>query len=281
MDLYLATCVTLPEPDPDAAPLLSALARRGIDATLAAWDDPAVDWSRARATLLRSTWNYPRHADAFLAWAERVATVAKLWNPIDVVRRNLHKRYLLDLESAGIPTAPTILLARGERTTLADVVTARGWETVVVKPAISAASYRTMRVEARDRAKGEAHLRALLAERDVLVQRYLPSVEEYGERALVWVDGEVTHAIRKTPRFSGQSEAVSSAVPVARREEELALRAVATIGAPLLYARIDMAPGLDGEPVIMELELIEPSLFFAQGPEALTRLVDAVARRLG
>lgn len=282
MDVALATCVNLPEPDPDAAPLADALARAGIEASTVAWDDADVDWSRARLTVLRSTWNYPLRPDAFIGWAERVADVSELWNPIDIVRWNVHKKYLLDLESRGIPIAPTVLLPRGDSASLAEVMEARGWDEVVVKPAISAASFRTVRVGPEGRAAGEAHLRALVADRDALVQRYLSGVEDHGERALIWIDGTLTHAVRKSPRFSGEDESVSpSAVPVAPEEAALARRVLAGLERRVLYARVDVAPGPDGRPVVMELELIEPSLFLRQGPQALERLVAALGRRLG
>jgi hypothetical protein len=282
MEVALATCKVLPEPDPDAEPLLEALREAGIDAGTAAWDDPEFDWSKPALTLLRSTWNYPRHPEAFLAWAERVARVSSLWNPIDVVRWNLHKGYLLDLERRGVPVVPTLVVRRGEATPLSSILDERAWSDVVVKPAVSAASYRTERFSRRDVAAGEAHLRSLASERDVLVQPYLPSVEGYGERSLVWVEGALTHAVRKTPRFSGQHEAVwGSAFPIAPAEAALAERAVASVTGRLLYARIDVAPGPSGSPVVMELELIEPSLFFGQGPAALERYVGGVKARLG
>jgi glutathione synthase/RimK-type ligase-like ATP-grasp enzyme len=280
MHVALASCRVLPEPDPDAEPLSAALVRAGIEAEVLAWDDPSSDWSRATLTVLRSTWNYPQRPDDFLAWAARAARVTDLWNPLEVVRWNIHKRYLLELERQQVPIAPTVLVPREDRTSLATLLTEKGWTDAVVKPAVSAASFGTLRVTDANRAEGEAHLASLVAERDVLVQRYLSSVEDYGERAIIWVDGKVTHAVRKSPRFAGADESISAAVPIRPEEAALAMRAVAGIATPALYARIDVAPGPDGTPVIMELELIEPSLYFAQGPEALERLVAAIQRRL-
>jgi hypothetical protein len=136
---------------------------------------------------------------------------------------------------------------------------------------------------ARELARGEAHLARLLTQRDVLVQRYAPAVETSGERALVWIDGELTHAVRKSPRFAGEDESVSGALPIAPDEAALAHGLLAGLPAglatQLLYARIDVVRGADG-PELMELELIEPSLFLVQHPPALTRLADALARRL-
>lgn len=281
MDVAIATCRVLPEPDPDAAPLARALADACVRAETVAWDDPEADWSRARLTVLRSTWNYPEDPSAFEAWVGRVECVSALWNPPAVVRWNLHKRYLVELAERGIPTVPTEVVERGSRATLAEIAARRGWDAVVVKPAVSAASFGTMRCDRNGLDAGEAHLRKFVAERDMLVQPYLRSVEGYGERALVWVDGEVTHAVRKSPRFAGEDESVSDAMAISAEEEDLARRAVEVVPERLLYARIDVAPGPDGEPVVMELELMEPSLFFDQGPRALERFVAGIRARLG
>lgn len=280
MDVALATCKVLPEPDFDAEPLVEALHSAGITAGFLAWDDPGADWSGARLTLLRSTWNYPEFPKDFMAWADRIAQVTDLWNPLSVVRWNVHKRYLLDLEAQGVPVAPTELVEQGSDEPLASILDRRGWDEVVVKPAISAASFRTLRIGPGEIVRGESHLRELATDGDTLVQRYLPSVEGYGERAMVWVEGEVTHAVRKTPRFSGQDESVSDAMEISSAEMDLAAQAVAAVDGTPLYARIDVAPGPDDTPVVMELELIEPSLFFPQGPEALERLVAGIRKRL-
>jgi len=155
-----------------------------------------------------------------------------------------------------------------------------GWKGVVIKPAISAASLRTELVRRHESNKGETHLRSLVTNGDALVQLFLPSVEDYGERALVWVDGELTHSVRKSHRFDGDDEAVSSAMPITPAERQLAAQAIDAVEGELLYARIDVAPGPAGEPVVMELELIEPSMFFPQEPAALRRLVAGIQRRL-
>ena len=279
LDVALASCLDLPEPDPDAAPLAAALDRAGLRSAVMAWDDSSADWSRARVTVLRSTWNYPLDRPAFLRWAEGVDRVSRLWNPLETLRWNTHKRYLHALESAGVPIVPTLLLQRGSLRGLDEIREEQGWREVVVKPAVSAASWRTMRVTAERAAEGARHMGALVRERDVLVQPYLPSVEDHGERALIWIDGALTHAVRKTPRFAGQDEAVSATpVPISDAEAHLARRALDAAPGPLLYARIDVAPDASGAPVVMELELVEPSLFFPQSDAALERFVAALAR---
>ncbi len=279
IDVALASCRALPEPDRDEAPLLAALRAAGLRTEVLAWDDPGADFSSARLTLLRSTWNYAEQPAPFADWLARAAAASALWNPLPVVRWNMHKRYLLELERAGVPITPTHLAPRRSVERLADVAAARGWGDVVIKPAVSAGSRLTLRAGA-DTARGEAHLRALVAREDALVQPYLPAVEGRGERALIFIDGELTHAVRKGPRFAGEAEAITGPVDVSADETTLARAARAAAPAPVLYARVDLAPGPDGRPVLMELELIEPSLFFDSGPRALERLVGGIARRL-
>lgn len=279
LDVALASCVTLPDPDDDAAPLLDALRAAGMTAEVLAWDDPRADFGRARLTLLRSTWNYPERPADFLAWIDRTAAASIMWNPPQVVKWNVHKGYLLELQKQGVPVVPTELVGRGSDATLEVIAGARGWSDVVIKPAISAGSRGTMR--ARDfaaiRGRGGDHLRALLRDGDVLVQPYVASVEGHGERSMVWIDGEVTHAVRKSPRFPGDPESTSP-VGVGEDERQLAMRAVAAAPSPLLYARVDMARDENGAPRVMELELIEPSLFFPRSVEGLRRYVAAVKR---
>ena len=289
MDIALVSCVQLPEPDADMAPLEAAVRAAGLSCEVVGWDDPSVDWSRFRLTLLRATWNYPQALPAFLDWLARVDPVTRLWNPPALVRWNAHKGYLLELAARGIPVAPTELVRAGSAVTLVEIIDRRGWDEVVVKPAVSAGSFRTIRVgragHTGDAGRagldaGEAHLRSLAAERDVLVQQYLPAVEGYGERALIWIDGALTHAVRKSPRFEGDREQVSEAMAIAPAEAALAERVLASIDMPKLYGRVDVAPGPDGQPLVMELELVEPSLFFRQNPEALARLVRALGREV-
>ncbi len=282
MDVILATASTLPRPDEDDAPLRAALAERGLSAQTCAWDDPAVDWAQARVCVIRSTWNYVRSHARFLGWVESCAAVTRLWNPAAIVRWNSHKRYLLELMQAGLPVVPTRLVPAGG---VADLVELAGdWTEVVIKPAVSAGSFSTVRVARADFASaGQAHVDGLLAgAHDVLVQPFLRSVESYGERALVWIDGALTHAVRKSPRFAGDPQRVSEAVAIAPDEAALAESILAAVvRQPLLYARVDLARDERGRPCLMELELIEPSLFLDRSPVALARLAAAIQRLAG
>jgi hypothetical protein len=273
----LATATSIRKEDFDEAPLVAALHTAGVASRVLAWDDPAAQpgFAAASVCVLRSTWNYvPKYAE-FLPWIDACAAVTQLWNPAPVVRWNSHKRYLLELEARGIPIVPTRLVPAGVVPPLAELI--GDWEQVVVKPAVSAGSLNTIRVRRDALPQGDAHLLAM--KRDMLVQRYEPAVEGYGERSLIWIDGAFTHAVRKNPRFADDGEYVSElAVPIADDERALAERVLAAAPQPLLYARVDLVRDPQGRPRLMELELIEPSLFFAQHRPAAARLAAAIAR---
>lgn len=280
-DLRIATCRPLPEPDVDEDLLLRALAARGVAARMAAWHDPSERWDEPVATVVRSTWDYIHHLEPFRAWIQRVAAVAPLWNPAHVMLDNLHKGYLVALAARGVPVVPTALQRRGDPEPLSRVAGARGWARVVVKPAVGAGSHETHLVDDAPGGAADALFARLVQLQDMLVQPYLGSVEGHGERALVFIDGEFTHAVRKSPRFAGGVEQVSEALPIAAAERAVGEAALAPFRDGLLYGRVDVAPGPDGDPLVMELELVEPSLFLLQQPRALERLADAIAARLG
>ncbi|MCK6544918.1 hypothetical protein L6R52_03560 [Myxococcota bacterium] len=275
----IATCTDLPEPDRDQELLLDALRDAGASADLLAWDDPAIAWESVDLAVIRSTWNYHHTLDAFLAWADATSAKTQLLNPASVVRWNTHKRYLLDLEAKGTRVVPTELVPRGApHPSLAELCARRGFGDVVVKPAVSAGSYETHKIHAADHTRGDAVLTRLARERDVLVQSYVASVEGYGERSLIFIDGALSHAMRKSPRFADGVEQVTGPLPIADDERTFAERLLASIDAPLLYGRVDVARDEEGAPMLMELELVEPSLFLAQHPPALARFVEAILR---
>jgi hypothetical protein len=279
MRVAIATCRVLPEPDPDQAPLLAALTARGVEAFLLPWDDPDASAElEADLCVIRSTWNYYRDRPAFLAWAEAISRRCPLENPLPVLRWNTHKSYLRALSERGVPVVPTRFLEAGSSAGLGALLDETGWREVVVKPVVSASSYRTRRFSRAELAEGEAFLAELLADREAMVQPYLRSLETHGERSLCWLAGELAHAVRKSPRFHGGGESVVP-VPVSDEERRFAASVLATVEEPLLYARVDVARAEDGGLMVMELELTEPSLFLVEHPPALARFAAAIHER--
>lgn len=285
----LVTCADLPGLDPDDRLLVPELAARGVEAVPAAWDDPAVDWSGFALSVLRSAWDYPGRRAEFLAWAHRVPRLA---NPAELVGWNTDKRYLVDLAVAGVPTVPTAWLEPGAGVSLPE----RGHH--VIKPAVGAGSLDTGRydyADSRERSLARSHVHRLhAAGRVVMLQPYLHAVDTDGESALLYLDGRYSHAIRKGAMLDGpdtvvdglyRPETVTPREPSAaeRRVADAALaaaaRATGQAVAPL-YARVDLIPDEHGQPLLVELELAEPSLFLGTSQGAAGRLAEAIARRL-
>ncbi|HLS83947.1 MAG TPA: hypothetical protein VK016_04710 [Arenimonas sp.] len=284
MKIALATAVAAFALDEDLAPLQAACAAIGLQAEPLAWDDPTVSWGRFDAVLLRSTWNYIECLPAFLAWCERIELTGRLWNPPEVLRWNTDKRYLADLAARGVPVVESHFLAPGDAPDgfpdLAEFV---------VKPRVGAGSRDARRFLRADRDAAVAHARSLLeAGRHVLVQPYLAEVDQHGETALMFFDGQFSHAIRKGPLLRRGELPTSALVKPERiraREpsaDELAV-AARTLAAlsfgPLPYARVDLLPSAGG-PRLLELELTEPSLFLDHAPGSAERLASVLARRL-
>jgi O-ureido-D-serine cyclo-ligase len=273
--------------DEDQPVLDAALREAGCDVRVWAWNDPNAGWSDADLVLIRSTWDYIDHHQEFCAWGDRVAGQTPLHNPPSVVRWNTDKHYLRALAEAGVAVTPTIWLEPGDDLRMPDAAE------VVVKPCISAGSRNTTR---HDLAPGDGSARRaastlLEAGHTVMVQPYLAAVDHRGETGLVYVDGRFHHAFRKAPilvqgrsateRLYAPEQITPATATVAERA--LADRALAAApgGSSLLYARVDVVLGADGEPVLMELELVEPSLFFAACGRTATALARAVVERLG
>lgn len=274
-----------PAPDmtADDALAAAALEEQAVRVVSVPWDSRDMDWSQLDAVVIRSTWDYHRRCDDFCVWAERVeAAGTPLWNPAAVVRWNADKRYLRDLERAGVSVVPTEWIRRGSRADLRAVLERRGWQRAVVKPSVSATGYRTSLIDGDGVDEHAPALAALLEDADALVQPFLPQVQREGEWSFVFFaggDGELafSHAVLKRPApgdFRVQVEYGGShtgATPPARlrRQVEMIARQVACVApGPLLYARLDGVVASDagagmGGFMLMEAELIEPALFLA------------------
>jgi len=274
LQVALATAAQLPDLDEDGAALLEALDAEGVQAAPVVWDSGA-DWAAYDLVVVRSTWDYDRRREQFLAWA---ASVPRLANPADVLAWNTDKTYLQALASAGVPVVETTWLVPG------DVFTPPAGP-YVVKLTVSAGARDTAAYDGG--ADATAHVQRLLAAgRPVMVQPYLSQVDFLGETSVLCFEGEVSHAASKSAllqvgagvRNDIDSRAFVTPTEPTGAQVDLAMAALAVVGQPLLYARVDLVPGPDG-PLLLELELTEPSLFVRHAEGAAARFAAAVRRR--
>lgn len=279
----LVTCSALPDLDGDDRLIAPALAALGIDARPVIWFDPDVDWDAFDLVVCRNPWDYTDDLERFLAWAR---ACPRLHNPADVLAWNTDKRYLADLARAHLPVVPTLYVRSGDAPPILE-------GEVVAKPTVSAGSRDTARFTPREDGDFTSHLtRIHLSGREAMVQPYLERVDAAGETALLYIDGVYSHAIRKGPMLSGDRpmsqdglyvvEEITPREPSAA-ERDAAERIMAEVRrrfGDLLYARVDLLPGPGGMPILLELELTEPSLFLGTADGAPERFAAAIAARL-
>lgn len=291
--IALVTAAAARDLDEDLAPLSAALRAQEAEVSIVDWDDTATDWSRFDIALLRSPWDYAQRAPEFLDWAARAAAQTRLLNPLDVVRWNIDKHYLGDLATRGVAIVPSRFLEphedaeRGIDAFLDEHADAAEF---VVKPAVGAGSRDAQRHARAARNDAITHVRRLLdAHRSVLLQPYLERVDDVGETALIFFEGQFSHAIRKgalLKRNEGSTAALFAPERITARtpdaaELDLARRALGVLpfASPPLYARVDLIRDDSGAPRLLELELAEPSLFFAQAAGSAAHFARALLAR--
>jgi len=282
----LITAAEARELDEDLPPLVAALTAADISHEIVVWDDPRVDWRSFELAVVRSTWDYVPRRDEFLAWADRVSAATRLLNPAAILRWNTDKQYLREMSRQGIPVVETHWIGPG------DPVTIPFDRDFVVKPAVSAGAKDTARYAPDRKPAAVEHVARLQSQgRLVMVQPYLLGLEEAGETAAIFIGGAYSHAIRKGPILKAAVDLVGGLFakedirareirPVERALAERVLSSVPGGSGHLLYARVDMAPGPSGEPVLLEFEATEPSLFFAFSAGSAGRMADAILRAL-
>ena len=280
----VVTCAEHPRTDEEQELTTAALVNAGLIPTSVIWNDPSVQWDDFDLVVVRTTWDYTEHHHKFVEW---VTSIERIENPAPILTWNADKRYLLDLEAGGIPVTPSTIVDSPDELVVPD--SAR----FVVKPTVGAGARGVERFDAGDVTAAKAHIAELLGlGREVLVQPYLEMVETEREIGLLYVDGRFTHAIEKQPLLNAKKEdrtayLMSGLVTLREAsddERRLAAEALHVamdhcgVTDPLLYARVDLLPSESG-PVVVELELAEPCMYFELNPGAADELAAAVARR--
>ncbi len=269
---------TAPYTDREAELVASAFRAKGHQAATVAWDAD-LDWTAYDLVVVRSPWDYFERLEAFLGWVDRVAAVTRIANAANVIRWNSHKGYLAELGHQGVPVLPTLSLPAGFPDAIASL-SATGWDDIVLKPAVDGGARKALRAPAAS-TQARDHLQWLVDQGDTIVQPFASGVAD-GEVSLIYFGGEFSHAVRKVPAegdYRVQALHGGSEHPHEPSAAEFEIAAAALFLAPgdPAYARVDLID-VDGQPTLMELELIEPDLFFRVSDGALDRFVHAIAR---
>lgn len=277
--IAIATCAEADGARSSDLPLLAAFRESGCDVEHVEWNRKGVRWESFDACVVRSTWDWQYHVEEFRGWIDRAAGGCRVFNAPELLRWGLDKRYLLELERAGVPVVPTVAVPDDERRRIGDVCEERGWERIVIKPSLGATAYRTVLLDASDAdvwARQHADWRGT-----AIVQEFLTSVRSFGETSVVCIGGEALHAVRKLPRkgdFRSQREfgGGTELVEIGGEERAVAERCLLALPAETTYARIDLIRDEQGCSRVIECEVVEPELYFELRPLAARRLADLV-----
>jgi glutathione synthase/RimK-type ligase-like ATP-grasp enzyme len=262
--------------DPEPPMIAEELRRRGHEAQVVVWYEER-DWTPFDLVVVRSTWDYFDRLEEFLDWVDLVDRDSRIINSPSVIRWNAHKGYLAELGAKGVRVLPSLSLPQGGADA-AERMRATGWGEVVIKPAVDGGARMALKADAGD-ARAAEHLSRLVESGDAIVQPYAPGVEQ-GEVSMFFFGGELSHAVRKVPRAGDyRVQAMHGGAEMhhepSEAEIDLARSAMALAPDRLAYARVDCID-VDGEPTLMELELVEPDLLLRMSPGSHERFVDAV-----
>ena len=259
-----------------------ALLAHNIVATGAVWNDPQVNWQKWDAIVIRSVWDYFKRINEFRDWLDQIERLGvPVFNSVQTIRWNIEKTYLQELEQRDVEIIPSVFLQKGEPANLAAIMERRGWKQAVVKPTISGTAWHTWLTNPTSVASDQAQLEAGLQERNILIQEYVVEVATHGEWSFMFFDKQFSHVVLKTPLtgdFRVQGGQLQKLTPPNHLLQQ-AQRVVEQVSQPLLYARVD---GIvrDDRLLLMELEVIEPALFFGYSDVAIAMFARAVGRYL-
>lgn len=286
LNIAMVTCRELGSLTTDDSIAADHLIQLGFSISVIAWDASAIGWETFDAVIVRSAWDYHRRHREFLAWlAEMERRKVRLWNSASVIRNNIDKIYLRKLSEQGVAVTPTVWVGRGEVVDLQTVLFDSQWDQAVIKPAISATAWSTWITSRARAAEDQSKLDSILEQRGALVQPFVTEVQTRGEWSFVFFGNQYSHAVLKRANvgdfrvqkdFGGYlSDEIPPPALVAT-----AKNVIQKIDSPLLYARVDGVE-VANEFVLMELELIEPELFFRAHDGAARKFADAIVKLAG
>jgi hypothetical protein len=260
-----------------------ALQKHGLRVQRRNWADPDVDWSACSAALFRTTWDYFDKFEQFKNWLQETSGLTRFINPLEIIRWNMDKHYLLDLEKAGINIPSTIIIPRNSGKSLREWVDESGWDKLVLKPTIAGTARHTYKLHAETIDQHEDLFTELNAKEDMMIQPFMNNVVEKGEVSLVMIGGIFSHAVLKKAKdgdFRVQDDFGGSLHHYTPTSEEVrfAMDCIEACSPQPHYARVDMIWDNEGNPAVGELELIEPELWFRRHEPAADALAAEIVK---
>ena len=280
MKIALLTCEKLPNLNPEDQKIIPALAKHNIEASAVIWSDKTINWTDFDYLIFRNTWDYFEKESEFKIWLDHIEKQGiKTLNPIEVIKHNIHKFYLRDLEKQGISILPTVFMNKTDTLNLAEVLPSH-WKKAVIKPAFSAGSYLTEVFEVFQIQAINEKYKSIAAEKELLLQEFMPEIQTLGETSFIFFNKKFSHAVNKKPvdgdfrvqsLFGGKYTLVQPSAELIEKAQKV----VNTFQEKLLYARVDGIV-IEEELYLMEIECIEPDLYFNLSENSLNRFVTAI-----
>ncbi len=283
MKVALLTCSEWPELSEDDQLLVESFKNHDVEVNVIPWDSLNVDWSDFDLCIIRSTWNYHYSIDKFLNWLDAIDKKGvNLWNPSSIIRWNSNKSYLKELKNQGISVVPTVWIKKNSQVNLKQIMEENNFQEVVVKPIIGASAYNIWSSTKEEADQKQTDLDEMVSKTDMLIQPLVKEIQIEGEWSFVFIGGKYSHSILKKPkeddfrvqrRYGGTSEKGNPSQDLIKQAEKIAQ----LIEGEPLYARVD-AVNIGGKLTLMELELIEPALFFSLDPGSAIKFVEAAIK---
>ncbi len=280
MKIALLTCQKLPELTPADQLLIPELAKHNIEATAVIWDDNKVNWANFDFLIFRNTWDYYEKETEFNNWLHHIKSLQiKTLNTLDTIYKNKHKFYLKNFQNQGIPILPTVFVEKTNTLNLQEIIP-NHWHKIIIKPAFSAGSYFTTLFEKSDIEKINQHYSDFAKDKELLIQEYFPEIETLGETSFIFFNKKFSHCINKKPvvgdfRIQVQFGGKYTSIEPSKELIAKAQRIVNTFEEDLLYARVDGIV-IDDELYLMEIECIEPDLYFDYSKGSHQRFVTSI-----
>lgn len=281
----LLTCSKLPELMPMDKALIPKFHELGIEAIPVIWNETNVDWKSFDCLVFRNTWDYFEYPEEFNQWLDyiQMSNIPTL-NSLDIIQWNIHKFYLKELQGAGVAIIPTVFIDTATKELDLSFLEEMNWNEFVIKPAVSGGSFHTERHVSGDWRDVQDRYRQLFPNQCLLVQKFESSILSSGELSMIFLDNVFSHAVIKTAqkgefRIQTQFGGVYNPIVATDKQISVAEKIIKYIDKDLSYARID---GLivDGEFLLMEVELIEPDLYMQFAEDQHSLFVSNIAKRI-
>jgi glutathione synthase/RimK-type ligase-like ATP-grasp enzyme len=280
MTIGLLTCEKLPDLTIADQQLIPELAKHNIIAKAVIWNDKTINWSDFDYLIFRNTWDYFEKEIEFNLWINQIEQLGiKTLNPIEIIKQNKHKFYLREMETEGISILPTIFIDKTEHLNLAEIIP-KHWKKAVLKPAFSAGSYQTSVFNVSEIKKTNDEYTKIAQEKELLLQEFIHEIQTLGETSFIFFNKKFSHAVNKKPiegdfRVQSQFGGRYTLIQPSQQLIDKVQKVVNTFHDKLLYARVDGIV-IDTELHLMEIECIEPDLYFDISEGALERFVASI-----